>query len=253
MGLLTGKTALITGASRGIGKTIATKFAAEGATVAVHYGRSASEAEAVVAEIIANGGKAFAVQADVANVASIEAMFTTLDSKLQDHTGSNQIDILVNNAGVYLSKPIGETTEEDFDFLFNINVKGVYFTTKYAIPRLRDNGRVINVSSGVTRVAFPGASAYAGTKGAVDVFTLQLAAELGERGITVNTLAPGVTETDMTAGLLSGGGDQYVVSLQAIKRVGQAEDIANAAVLLASDQAGWLTANYVDASGGIKL
>jgi NAD(P)-dependent dehydrogenase (short-subunit alcohol dehydrogenase family) len=253
MGLLRSKTALVTGASRGIGKGIATAFGKEGALVAVHYGRSVAEANAVVAEIEAAGGNAFAVQADVASVASVKGLFTQLDSELEKRTGSNQFDILVNNAGVYVQGPTPDLTEEHFDHLFDINVKGLYFTTVNAIPRLRDNGRIINISSGVSRGALQGVVAYAGTKGAVDAITLHLAAELGSRGITVNSLAPGLTLTEMTAGFGEEGMNQFVNAYQSIKRIGQVEDISNTAVLLASDKAAWITGNYISAGGGFKL
>lgn len=253
MGILNGKTALVTGASRGLGRAIALRFAAEGALVAVHYGKSENEANAVVSEIEAAGGKAFTLQADTANVASIETLFTQLDTELTQRTGSTQFDILVNNAGVAQMIPFEETTEEQFDYHFDINVKGLFFTTQKALPRLRDNGRIINVSSKVSQRAFSGVAAYASTKGAVDTFTLQLAAVAAERGITVNTLAPGAIETDMNPWLQSAEGQQMVLGMQAIKRVGQATDIANAALLLASDDSGWMTANYIDASGGTML
>ncbi|MBC8139626.1 MAG: SDR family oxidoreductase [Fibrella sp.] len=253
MGILNNKTALVTGASRGLGRAIALRFAAEGALVAVHYGKSENEANAVVSEIEAAGGKAFKLQADIASVPSIEALFARLDTELTQRTGSTQFDILVNNAGVAEIIPFEETTESQFDYVFDINVKGMFFTTQKALPRLRDNGRIINLSSVVSQFAYPPVAAYASTKGAVNVFTLQIAALVAERGITVNTLAPGAIETEMNPWLQSAEGQQMVLDMQALKRVGKATDVANAAVLLASDDSAWMTANFVNVSGGTRL
>lgn len=253
MGILNNKTALVTGASRGIGRAIALRFAAEGALVAVHYGKSENEANAVVSEIEAAGGKAFTVQADIASVSSIGALFTKLDAELTQRTGSEKFDILVNNAGVAQMIPFEETTEEQFNYHFDVNVKGLFFTTQKAFPRLRDNGRIINVSSVVAKKAFPGITAYASTKGAVDTFSLQIAPLAAERGITVNILAPGAIDTEMNPWLQSAEGQEMVLGFQAIKRVGKATDIANAALLIASDDSAWMTANTITASGGSNI
>ncbi|MBC7807674.1 MAG: SDR family oxidoreductase [Akkermansiaceae bacterium] len=253
MGILNNKTALVTGASRGLGRAIALRFAAEGALVAVHYGKSEAEANAVVSEIEAAGGKAFMLQADIASVPSIEALFSRLDAELTQRTGSNQFDILINNAGVAEMVPFEETTEAQFDHHFNINVKGMFFTTQKALPRLRDNGRIINISSTVATRAFPNVTAYASTKGAVNTFSLHIAALAAARGITVNTLSPGAIDTDMNPWLKNAEGQQMVLGMQALKRVGQATDISNAALLLASDDSAWITANIIDANGGTKL
>ncbi len=254
MNVLKGKVALVTGASRGIGRSIAKRFGAEGALVAVHYGRSDAEARSAVEEIEAAGGRAFALQADMASVPSINSLFERLDRELLDRTGSSRFDILVNNAAIATFANIEETTEQTFDDLFNVNVKGLFFTTQKALPRLNDNGRIINVTSAVTRIAFPGSIAYAATKGAVDVLTRNLAAFAGPRGITVNGLAPGAIHTDMGAPMFSTEeGVQTVLDMQTLKRLGSPEDIAGAALLIASDDARWMTANYVDASGGSKL
>lgn len=253
MGQLKGKVALITGSSRGIGRAMALRFASEGATVAVHYGKNADAAHEVVRAIESDGGRAIAVGADLASVAAIAAMFGELDEKLTALTGSNTLDILVNNAGVSESIELEATTEAQFDALFDTNVKGLFFVTQNALPRLRDGGRIINVTSVASRTAVPGILAYAMTKGAVDVLTHHLASAVGARGITVNGVAPGAINTDMNEWMRSAEGEQSVLGLQALQRVGQPEDIANAAMLLASDDASWITANYINASGGSKL
>ena len=253
MNTLQNKVALVTGASRGIGRAIALRFGKEGALVAVHYGRSEKEAREVVSQIEANGGKAFMLKADIANVASIGTLFENLDAELIRRTGTAKFDILVNNAGVAQEVPFEETTEEQFDYHFDINVKGMFFTTQKAFSRLRDNGRIINLSSVVSERAFPSLVAYSSTKGAVNTFSLQIALLAAERGITVNMLAPGAIDTEMNPWLQNTEGQQAVMGMQAIKRVGKAEDLANAALLIASDDSAWMTANFVNVSGGTKL
>jgi len=251
---LIGKVALVTGASRGIGRAIALSYAREGALVAVHYGSNQAAAEAVVKEIESSGGRAFAVQADVARVSAIAELFSTLDVQLKERTGEAKFDILVNNAGIAVPAPFEDTSEELFDRHFDINVKGLFFITQKALPRLKENGRIINVSSGVTRVAFPGIPAYASTKGAVDTLTLHLAPLVGARGITVNAIAPGATDTDMNAAWLkSPDAQKQVISQQVIQRVAQADDVAGVALLLALPEAGWITGQAIDTTGGFNL
>lgn len=251
--ILAGKIALVTGASRGIGRAIAERLGKDGALVAIHYGKSKADAEETVAAIKAAGGKAFALQADIENVASIKNLFTALDKELTALTGSNHIDILVNNAGVAPFASWEETTEEQFDFMFGVNVKGLFFTTQQALARLNDGGRIINISSGVTRITFPGIPAYAGTKGAVDVLTLHLAAIVGTRGITVNAVAPGVIETDMSHFLKTPEGREMTTSIQTLKRIGQPSDIAGVVSFLAGPDSSWVTGRIIDASGGTKI
>src|SRR5262249_15616307 len=192
-------------------------------------------------------------QADIENVASIKKLFTELDKQLIARTGSNRIDILVNNAGVAPFASWEETTEEQFDFTYGVNVKGLFFTTQQALSRLKDGGRIINISSGVTHIAFPGIPAYSGTKGAVDVLTLHLAAAVGDRGITVNAVAPGVIETEMAGFLKTPEGREMTNSMQAIKRIGQPSDIAGVVGFLAGPDSGWVTGRIIEASGGAKL
>src|SRR5947209_3829052 len=198
---LKGKVAVVTGASRGIGRAIALRLARDGALVCVNYHSNAGAAQAVVGEIESAGGEAFALQADVGSVEQLGRFFETLDAELVKRRGDRRFDILVNNAGVAVTGPTATATEPDFDRVFATNVKGPFFTTQHAIPRLRDGGRVVNLSSGLSRRPMPQYSAYSMTKAAIDTFTVALAAELGGRGITVNTLAPGLTATDMNCGM----------------------------------------------------
>lgn len=247
------KIAVVTGASRGIGRAIATRLAADGALVAVHYGKNAAFAEEVVAEIVTAGGKAFAVQADLADNAGPELLIAALDSELNKRTGNSKFDILVNNAGVAEYVDLAQTEQAQFDRVFQVNVKSLFFITKLAVDRIRDGGRIINISSIVSRTSFPGITAYAMTKGAVDVFTLQMAGVLGARGITVNAVAPGATETDMSPWLKEDHGVAMIKQMQALPRVGKPEDVAAVVAFAASSDAGWVTGQVLDASGGAKL
>ena len=185
---LKGKVAVVTGASRGIGRAIALRLARDGALVCVNYHSNAEAAQAVVAEIEAAGGEAFALQADVGSVEQLGRFFETLDAELVKRRGDRRFDILVNNAGVAVTGPTATATEPDFDRVFATNVKGPFFTTQHAIPRLRDGGRVVNLSSGLSRRPMPQYSAYSMTKAAIDTFTVSLAAELGNRVEVVNTI-----------------------------------------------------------------
>lgn len=248
------KVALITGASRGLGRAIAVRLAKDGFAIAVHYAANAAAAEEVVSLISAEGGEAFSVQANIENVASIRAMFDKLDAELTARYGEAKFDVLVNNAGTAISKPIEEWTEEEFDYQYGLNVKGLFFVTQLSLSRLRDNGRIINLGTGLTRFTMPNLEVYSSTKGSVDVLTQHLAASLGARGITVNTLAPGAIDTDLNAGWIrSEQGQQMAISMAAIKRVGLPEDIADAASFLASEDSRWVTGQRIEASGGAHL
>ncbi|MDR3633230.1 MAG: SDR family oxidoreductase [Isosphaeraceae bacterium] len=251
---LKGKVAVVTGASRGIGRAIALRLARDGALVCVNYHSNAAAAQAVVSAIEAAGGEAFALQADVGSVEQLGRFFEILDAELTQRRGDRRFDILVNNAGVGLAGTTAASTEADFDRVFATNVKGPFFTVQHTIPRLRDGGRVINISSGASRRPMPQYAAYSMTKAALDAFTIALAAELGKRGITVNTLAPGLTATDMSAGFVEDpNASRLFSSMTALGRVGKVEDIANAVALLAAPDAGWVTGQYVEASGGLGL
>lgn len=248
------KVAFVTGASRGLGKAIAMRLAKDGMMVAVHYGKNQAAAEEVVTKIGAIGGEAFTVQAEMSEVASIKAMYETLDIELIKRTGEAKFDVLVNNAGTAIGKPMEEWTEEEFDYQFDLNVKGLFFVTQMALPRINDNGRIINLGTGLTRISAPIFAVYAASKGSIDVLTQHLAALLGARGITVNTLAPGAIDTDLNAERLSSEeGRAQTIASAAIKRIGMPDDIADVASFLASNDSRWVTAQRIEASGGAHL
>ena len=251
---LQGKIAVITGASRGIGRAIAVRLAKDGALAVVNYQKNTDAALAVVREIEAFGGEACAVPGDVGSVAGIRQFFQAVDGELTKRRGSPQFDILVNNAGIGRGGTVTTTSEEVFDELMAVNVKGSFFVTQEALSRLRDGGRIINLSSALSRHVYPRMTAYSMGKAAINHFTAILAADLGKRGITVNCIAPGLTVTDFTAHIRQ---DPHVVKgvaeNTALGRLGEAEDIADVAAFLASDDARWVTGQYLEASGGAGL
>ncbi|NBD27939.1 SDR family oxidoreductase [Paenibacillus glycinis] len=254
MGKLKKKIALVTGASRGIGRGIALALAREGAMVAVHYGTRRQEAEEVVRAIESGGGEAFAIGADLAASGGITELYAALDDALQRLTGAKQLDILVNNAGIGQYATIRETTEESFDDVMGIYVKAPVFVIQQALPRLRDGGRIINISSAATRIAFPNLFGYSISKGAINTLTFVLAQELGARGITVNAILPGLINTDMNADTLSDPeGRRFASGLSAFGRWGEPEDVADIALFLASEASRWITGQLIDASGGSRL
>ncbi|MFF9816035.1 SDR family oxidoreductase [Streptomyces sp. NPDC014006] len=247
MGVLAGRTALVTGAGRGIGRGVAERLARDGARVAVHYGSNETAAEDAVAAIEAAGGSAFAIRAELGVPGDAERLWAEFDRH------ADGVDILVNNAGIGTSRPFEEIDEEEYDRLFAVNVKAPHFITRLGLPRLRDGGRVINISSGLARTAaMPQLMAYSMTKGALDVFTRDLSKVLGARGITVNSVAPGIVDTDVNAAWLRTSDEawQGAAAYSALGRVGTPADIADAVAFLASDDGRWVTGHWLDATGG---
>ncbi|HYZ53502.1 MAG TPA: SDR family oxidoreductase [Streptosporangiaceae bacterium] len=248
MGTLTGRTALVTGSSRGIGRGIARRLARDGARVAVHYGENAKAAEETAASIEADGGSSFVIGAQLGVDGDAERLFAEFDKQ------ADCLDILVNNAGMGLFSLIDKVTPEEFQKVVAVNVQAPFFLAKEALKRLRDGGRIINISSCVTRVAFPEFIAYSLTKGAINTFTLTLAKGVADRGITVNAVAPGFVDTDMPAEVLSNPEVfAQATGMSAFNRLGQVEDIAGIVAFIASDDARWITGQIIDATGGLHL
>jgi len=248
MSKLANKVAVVTGASKGIGAQTAKGLAAAGASVVVNYSSSKEGADKVVAEITGKGGKAVAIQGDVSKAADVTRLFA------ETKKAFGSLDILVNNAGIYKFTTLEEVTEEEFYRQFNTNVLGLLLTTREAVKNFGPNGgSVINISSAVTRLTPPGSSIYAGTKGAVDVISGVLSKELGAKKIRVNSLNPGMVETEGThsAGFIGSDLEKQLASQSPLGRIGQPEDIASVAVFLASDDSGWLTGETLTASGGV--
>jgi 3-oxoacyl-[acyl-carrier protein] reductase len=244
MSSLKNKVAIVTGASRGIGRGIAERLAKDGARIVVNYTRNVDEAKKVVAGIESNRGDAVAVQADVSKVADIRRLFLEADKAF------GRLDILVNNAGIFWAKPIGDVTEEDYDHIFAVNAKGQFFAMQEAAKRMAEGGRIVNISTGGTQLAYPGISAYGGTKSALEFFTKVVAKELGARKITVNTVSPGYTETDM----LSDPTFRTIgIEASPLKRLGTPKDIADVVAFLVSDEGGWITGDTIQAGGGVVM
>ncbi|NUY80726.1 glucose 1-dehydrogenase [Flavobacterium sp. MAH-1] len=246
---LTNKVAVVTGASKGIGASIAIALASEGAAVVVNYASSKAGADKVVDEIIKNGGRAIAIQGDVAQKDDVDKLFA------ETQKAFGNADILVNNAGVYQFGTIEEITAEEFHRQFNTNVLGLLLATQGAVKGFGDKGgSIINISSTVTRITPPGSSVYTGTKGAVDSITQVLSKELGPKKIRVNAINPGMVETEgtHTAGFIGSDFQTQIESTTPLGRIGQPNDIAPVAVFLASDDSGWLTGETIIASGGVR-
>lgn len=248
MSKLTGKVAVVTGASKGIGAAIAKSLGAAGASVVVNYASSKSGADVVVAAIVAAGGKAVAVGGDVSKAAEAQGI---IDAAI---TNFGKLDILVNNSGVYDMLPIEAVTEEHFHKIFNINVLGLLLVTQAAVKHLGEGGSIINIGSIVSRITPPGSSVYSGTKGAVDAITGVLAKELGARKIRVNALNPGLVQTEgvESAGFIGSDFEKAIVAQTPLGRTGQPDDIASIAVFLASDDSKWLTGEQLLAGGGVR-
>jgi 3-oxoacyl-[acyl-carrier protein] reductase len=245
---LKNKTALVTGASRGIGRASALALAKAGARVIVHYGQSAKEADAVVAEIQAAGGKADAVGADLASPDGAHMLAAEVRNLL-----GGKLDILVANAGVAKAGTIEATTVADFDKLFAVNVRAPFFLVQQLLPVLGEGASIVFTSSLAARTSVPGLSAYAATKGALSTLVIHFAAELGKRGIRVNAVAPGVIDTDMSNFARSEQGRATIFAMQVMQRVGQPDDVAGAVTFLASDDSRWITGDTLNVDGGSKL
>ncbi|MEV6218343.1 SDR family oxidoreductase [Nocardia sp. NPDC051833] len=251
---LTNKTALVTGSSRGIGRATARQLAAKGALVAVHYAGNEAAARETVEFIETDGGRAFPVRADLGEAGGVHELFLGLEQGLKERTGETTLDILVNNAGI--TTPAGvlpeDVTPEDFDRLFAVNVRAPFFIVQRALGLLPEGGRIVNISSGLTRFASPDQVAYSMTKGAVEQITLHFARHLAPRGITVNTVAPGITDNGSAVFDIPEAVEQ-MAQFSAFKRVGAAVDVADVVTFLATDEARWITGAFLDATGGTLL
>jgi 3-oxoacyl-[acyl-carrier protein] reductase len=246
MSKLTGKVAVVTGASKGIGAAIAKALAAEGASVIVNYASSKSGADAIVAAITEAGGKAVSVHGDVSKAAGAQGI---VNAAIKNY---GRIDILVNNSGVYEFSPLEAVTEDQFHKMFDINVLGLLLTTQAAVKHFGEGASIINISSGVTSLTPPNSAVYTGTKGAVDAITGVLARELGPKKIRVNAINPGIVETEGTRGFAGSDFENALVAQTPLGRIGQPGDIASVAVFLASQDSAWLTGEQLVASGGLR-
>ena len=249
------KIALITGASRGLGKSAALHLAAQGIDVIGTYNSRAEEAQTLVTEIESLGGRAVMLQLDVGQSEGFADFTTQVAEVLRSRFDREYFDFLLNNAGIGLHANFVDTTVAQFDLLMNIHLKGPFFLTQNLLPLMADGGRILNVSSGLTRFSLPGYGAYAAMKGAMEVLTRYQAKELGARGICVNTLAPGAIETDFGGGTVRDNSDvnSYVASNTALGRVGQPDDIGAAIALLLAPGSQWINGQRVEASGGMFL
>lgn len=243
--------ALITGANRGLGRSTALELARDGVDVVITYRSNAEEAAAVVAEVEGMGRTAHALQLDVSDVGSFDAFADALE----DAMGGERLDLLVNNGGTGLHAAFAETTEEQFDEMVDVHLRGVFFLTQRLLPLLADGASIVNISSGLARFSMPGSAAYAMAKGGVEVLTRYLAVELADRGITVNTLAPGAIATDFRGGAVrdTPGVRDAVAGMTALGRVGEADDIGTAIAGLFASRSRWITGQRIEASGGMHL
>ena len=249
------KIALITGGSRGLGRNAAVHLARKGVDVILTYHSRETEAAAVVAEIEGLGRRAAALQLDAGDCGSFSRFVGQVREQLCSHWRREHFDYLVNNAGMGIRAPFAETSEAQFDQLMNVHFKGVFFLTQALLPLIADGGRIVNVSSGLTRFSLPGMAAYAAMKGAVEVLTRYLAKELGGRGIVVNTLAPGAIETDFGGGRVRDDPqlNNFIASQTALGRVGLPDDIGGAIAALLAEESRWVTGQRIEASGGMYL
>ena len=246
------KIALVTGASRGLGKNTALTLARKGVDVIVTYHNSEEDAQNVVSAIAEIGAKAVALQLDTSNTKTFDGFVEQVKQSLQDKWQTENFDYLVNNAGVGVHASFADTTEDDFDRLMNIHVKGVFFLTQKLLPLINDGGRIVNISSGLARFALPGYAAYASMKGAIEVLTRYMAKELGQRQNAVNVVAPGAIETDFNGGAVRDNPEinNFIASQTALGRVGLPNDIGGAIASLLSEENRWVNAQRIEVSGG---
>lgn len=245
MGSLTGKVAIVTGSSDGIGRAIAERLAQDGATVIVNYGKSADKAKEVVAGIKAKGGKAVAIQSDMSKVGDAGRLVKDTVKRF------GRLDILINNAGMFMFKPLVDMSEEEFDRMFALNTKGPYFALQETAKVIQEGGRIVNISTDGTHIGFGGATAYLGSKGALEQFTKGLAHELAPKGVTVNTVSPGYTITAMLPA--DPAFRQIGEQASPLKRLGVPKDIADVVAFVVSEEARWLTGQNIHAGGGVVM
>jgi len=250
---LQNKTALVTGGSKGIGRAVALRLARDGAFVMISYASDKKGADETVQAITSKGGRAVALQGDVSRHYNIKRLFVDVTKAIKDNSFKG-LDILVNNAGIYPMGTLEDTTEEDFEKTLNVNVKGVFFCTQEAVKMMGEGGRIINISTTLTRVGTTNMMAYAASKGAVDVLTRDLAMALGPKGITVNAINPGLIRTEGTSKMTADNENMKKFSDEtALGRIGEPGDVADIAAFLANDNARWVTAQRIEASGGYHL
>ncbi|MEK6152525.1 SDR family oxidoreductase [Flavobacteriaceae bacterium 3-367] len=249
------KIALVTGGSRGLGKNMALELAKRGLDVILTYHTNTEEAEKVSSEINANGQNAVALQLNTAKIDTFPEFIETLKTTLNNEFGATHLDYLVNNAGTGVYASFFDTTEEQFDAMMNIHLKGPHFLTQGILPFLADGGGIVNISTGLTRFSLPGYAAYSSMKGGIEVFTKYLAKELGDRNINANVVAPGAIETDFGGGAVRDNKDlnNYVASLTALGRAGLPEDIGSVVAFLCTDDAKWINAQRIEVSGGQSI
>ncbi len=248
------KTAIVTGGSRGLGRNTVLSLAKRGVDSIFTYNSNRAEAEKVVGLAAEAGRKAIALQLDTGNIDAFDPFVKRVRDALAE-MGAERFDYLVNNAGISHHKPFDQTSEEELDSLYNVHFKGVFFLTQKLLPLINDGGRIVNISSGLTRVALPGSSAYASMKGAIEVLTRYLAKELGERGIAVNTVAPGAIATDFSGGMVRDNPEvnRRVAEMTALGRVGRPDDIGPMIAALLSDDNRWINGQRIEVSGGMAL
>ncbi|WP_074407619.1 SDR family NAD(P)-dependent oxidoreductase [Aquimarina megaterium] len=252
---MTQKTAIITGASRGLGRDMALNLAKDGVNIIFSYHSNDKKAKEVILEIESVGQKAMAFPFDANNDKSAQEFIIKATDYLEQENGSANFDFLINNAGTGVFNLISDTTEEQFNEMMNIHLKSVYFLTQKALPYLNRGGRIINISSGLTRFSLPGMSAYAMMKGGIEVFTRYLAKELGEHKITANVIAPGAIATDFAEGSNRDNEEKraIIANITALGRVGEAEDVGGTVAFLCSDKAGWINGQRIEVSGGMLV